>query len=232
MGQLIPFFAVSPQGPGNLADHSPGSRWRWRAKKTMKKRSPPWHRARPGNPPGRRSLSRHSGLRGQRTLKVSQKSLIERESQLGQENRTQNITPPDARRHHISGGLRARRLSGLQAGVPSGFRACKLVCLHVPCCVLLLSPPAPKNSFRPATSKGRAVEGGGGDGFLVRGDPNLFRSAGRWGTVTLGVPPARGGRLVPPTRARLEQPHGRHHSSPPQPCALTTTMDSGQWIVA
>jgi len=32
-----------------------------------------------------------------------------------------------------------------------------------------------------------------------------------------------GGFLLPPMRAWLEQPHGRHHKAPPQPCALTTT---------
>ena len=33
-----------------------------------------------------------------------------------------------------------------------------------------------------------------------------------------------GGRLPPPMRAWLEQPHGRHHKAPPQPCALTTKL--------
>ena len=37
-------------------------------------------------------------------------------------------------------------------------------------------------------------------------------------------PVARAGRfLFPPMRAWLEQPHGRRHKAPPQPCALTTT---------
>ena len=37
-------------------------------------------------------------------------------------------------------------------------------------------------------------------------------------------PVARAGRfLPPPMRAWLEQPHGRHHKAPPQPCALTTS---------
>ena len=32
-----------------------------------------------------------------------------------------------------------------------------------------------------------------------------------------------GGRLSPPMRAWLKQPHGRRHKAPPQPCALTTS---------
>ena len=36
-------------------------------------------------------------------------------------------------------------------------------------------------------------------------------------------PRQREDRLVPPMRAWLTQPHGRHHMAPPQPCALTTT---------
>ena len=35
-------------------------------------------------------------------------------------------------------------------------------------------------------------------------------------------PRQRGGRLVPPMRAWLTPPHGRHHKAPPPPCALTT----------
>ena len=35
--------------------------------------------------------------------------------------------------------------------------------------------------------------------------------------------PATGCRLVPPMRAWLTPPHGRHHKAPPPPCALTTT---------
>ena len=49
------------------------------------------------------------------------------------------------------------------------------------------------------------------------------------GEARTGVPPrqqdpvARAGAfLPPPMRAWLEQPHGRHHKAPPQPCALTT----------
>ena len=37
-----------------------------------------------------------------------------------------------------------------------------------------------------------------------------------------------GGRLPPPMRAWLEQPHGRHHKAPPPPCALTTTPPQQQ----
>ena len=37
-------------------------------------------------------------------------------------------------------------------------------------------------------------------------------------------PVARAGALLlPPMRAWLEQPHGRRHKAPPQPCVLTTT---------
>ena len=37
-------------------------------------------------------------------------------------------------------------------------------------------------------------------------------------------PAARAGDFhLPPMRAWLEQPHGRHHKAPPPPCALTTT---------
>ena len=37
-------------------------------------------------------------------------------------------------------------------------------------------------------------------------------------------PVARAGGLpFPPMRAWLEQPHGRRHKAPPQPCALTTS---------
>ena len=32
------------------------------------------------------------------------------------------------------------------------------------------------------------------------------------------------GRLPPPMRAWLKQPHGRRQKAPPQPCALTTTI--------
>ena len=35
--------------------------------------------------------------------------------------------------------------------------------------------------------------------------------------------PRAGALLLPPMRAWLEQPHGRRHKAPPQPCALTTT---------
>ena len=31
---------------------------------------------------------------------------------------------------------------------------------------------------------------------------------------------------IPPMRAWLEQPHGRRHKAPPQPCALTTTTNA------
>ena len=42
-------------------------------------------------------------------------------------------------------------------------------------------------------------------------------------------PVARAGRcLHPPMRAWLEQPHGRHHKAPPQPCALTTQRNQAQ----
>ena len=54
--------------------------------------------------------------------------------------------------------------------------------------------------------------------------------ADRWGTWILGLRPGNGAPLrarvtafSPPMRAWLEQPHGRHHKAPPQPCALTTT---------
>ena len=41
-------------------------------------------------------------------------------------------------------------------------------------------------------------------------------------------PVARAGaRPFPPMRAWLDQPHGRHHKAPPQPCALTTTYFPG-----
>ena len=32
-------------------------------------------------------------------------------------------------------------------------------------------------------------------------------------------------------RAWLEQPHGRHHKAPPQPCALATTKKPGGWRI-
>ena len=35
-----------------------------------------------------------------------------------------------------------------------------------------------------------------------------------------------GGRLFPPMRAWLEQPHGRRHKAPPQPCVLTTSTST------
>ena len=50
------------------------------------------------------------------------------------------------------------------------------------------------------------------------------------GQAKTGCPPrqqgpvARAGRFpLPPMRAWLEQPHGRRHKAPPQPCALTTS---------
>ena len=46
-----------------------------------------------------------------------------------------------------------------------------------------------------------------------------------------GRPPRqRGGRLAPPMRAWLTPPHGRRHKAPPQPCALTTKMQSSAII--
>ena len=39
-----------------------------------------------------------------------------------------------------------------------------------------------------------------------------------------------GGLLLPPMRAWLEQPHGRRHKAPPQPCALTTKSASRQLL--
>ena len=55
--------------------------------------------------------------------------------------------------------------------------------------------------------------------------------ADRWGTQKTWSSPrqrgpiARAGRLLfPPMRAWLEQPRGRRHKAPPQPCALPTTI--------
>ena len=57
--------------------------------------------------------------------------------------------------------------------------------------------------------------------------------ADRWGTWILGGRPGNGAPLrarvpafSPPMRAWLEQPHGRRHKAPPQPCALTTTIST------
>ena len=44
-------------------------------------------------------------------------------------------------------------------------------------------------------------------------------------------PRQRGGLLVPPMRAWLTQPHGRHHKeAPPQPCALTQQACSARLL--
>ena len=55
------------------------------------------------------------------------------------------------------------------------------------------------------------------------------------GYARTGVPPRQRGPVAlagrfppPPMRAWLEQPHGRHHKAPPQPCALTTTSTSAR----
>ena len=56
-----------------------------------------------------------------------------------------------------------------------------------------------------------------------------------WGTRKLGCRPGNGAPLrarvcvpFPPMRAWLEQPHGRRHKAPPQPCALTTSCEKAQ----
>ena len=50
-----------------------------------------------------------------------------------------------------------------------------------------------------------------------------------WCTPRQRGPVARAGvLLLPPMRAWLEQPHGRRHKAPPQPCALTTNKRARQ----
>ena len=52
---------------------------------------------------------------------------------------------------------------------------------------------------------------------MGHGEVNLVSAPRQRGPVARA-----GGFLFPPMRAWLEQPHGRHHKAPPQPCALTT----------
>ena len=97
------------------------------------------------------------------------------------------------------------------------------------CCAIQrpATKAAPPNSEAPDTTHERRRATTKRCCVPTRAQSRRRRSMGHaetWCSPRQRGPVARaGGLLLPPMRAWLEQPHGRRHKAPPQPCALTTT---------